>query len=109
MYQSSEGIKGDDVWGTRGQWVKLTGTLNGEAVSVVLMDNPQNVGYPTYWHARGYGLFAANPLGPSVFSNGKAPTMNYTLPAGKSVTFRYRLLIRSGDVPDKALNELARQ
>ncbi|GAB3560027.1 DUF6807 domain-containing protein [Spirosoma fluminis] len=109
MYQSSEGVKGDAVWGTRGQWVKLTGTVGGEALSVVLMDHPQNVGYPTYWHARGYGLFAANPLGPSVFTNGKAPAMNYTLPAGKSVTFRYRLLVRSGDLPDSKVNELARQ
>ncbi|GAB3499264.1 PmoA family protein [Spirosoma knui] len=109
MYQSSEGVKGDAVWGTRGQWVKLTGTVGGEALSVVLMDHPQNVGYPTYWHARGYGLFAANPLGPSVFTNGKAPAMNYALPAGKSVTFRYRLLVRSGDLPDSKVNELARQ
>ena len=100
-YRSSEGVEGDAVWGTRGKWVNLTGTVNGENLSIVLMDHPQNVGYPTYWHARGYGLFAANPLGPSVFTDGKAPAMNYTLPAGQSVTFRYRLLIRSGNASEK--------
>ena len=106
LYRTSEGVEGDAVWGTRAPWTKLTGTVGNEAVSVVLMDNPKNVGYPTYWHARGYGLFAANPLGPSIFSNGKEPAMNYTLPAGKSVTFRYRLLVQSGNLTDVALKQL---
>jgi hypothetical protein len=106
LYRTSEGVEGDAVWGTRAAWTKLTGTLGNEAVSVVLMDDPKNVGYPTYWHARGYGLFAANPLGPSVFTNGKAPAMNYTVPAGKSVTFRYRLLVQSGNLTDVALKQL---
>jgi hypothetical protein len=94
-YVSSEGAVGDAVWGTRGRWVNLTGTINSEPLSVVLLDHPSNLGYPTYWHARGYGLFAANPLAPSVMSNGKAPAMNERLAAGRSLTFRHRLLIRS--------------
>ena len=106
MYHSSEGVEGDAVWGTRAKWVKLTGNINGESLSVALIDNPKNVGYPTYWHARGYGLFAANPLAPSVMSNGKAPALNYTLPAGKSVTFRHRLVIQSGDLSDSTLGQL---
>ncbi len=100
-YRSSEGIEGDAVWGSRARWVSLTGTLNQEPVAVVIQDHPKNVGYPTYWHARGYGLFAANPLGPSVFTNGKAPAMNYKLPAGQSVTFRHRVLIQSGEKESK--------
>ena len=70
-YLSSEGIEGMDVWGKRAKWVSLFGVIGNEEVSVVIMDNPTNVGYPTYWHARGYGLFAANPLGQKIFSNGK--------------------------------------
>lgn len=106
LYHSSEGIEGDAVWGTRAQWVKLTGTINGEDLSVVLFDHAKNVGYPTYWHARGYGLFAANPLGVSVMSSGKAPALNYSLPAGQSVTFRHRLLIQSGKLVDADLSRL---
>jgi hypothetical protein len=94
-YISSEGKQGDDVWGTRGKWVNLTGKINQEPVSVVLLDNPQNVGYPTYWHARGYGLYAANPLGQKAMSNGKEE-LNYKLAPGKSVTFRHKLIIHSG-------------
>lgn len=94
-YRSSEGKEGDDVWGTRGKWVNLTGTIGSEPVSLVILDNPKNVGYPTYWHARGYGLFAANPLGQKEFSKGKEE-LNYKLPAGQAVTFRYKVLINSG-------------
>jgi hypothetical protein len=94
-YRSSEGKEGDDVWGTRGKWVNLNGTIGEEPVSLVILDHPENVGYPTYWHARGYGLFAANPLGQKEFSKGKE-VLDFKLPSGKSVTFRYKVLIQSG-------------
>jgi hypothetical protein len=96
MYQSSEGKEGDDVWGTRGKWVNLSGNINGEDVSVVVMDHPRNVGHPTYWHARGYGLFAVNNLGQKAMSNGKEE-LNFKLAPGKSVTFRHKVLIHSGN------------
>jgi hypothetical protein len=94
-YRSSEGKEGDDVWGTRGKWVNLNGIIGKEQVSLVILDHPENVGYPTYWHARGYGLFAANPLGQKEFSKGKE-VLDFKLPSGKSVTFRYKVLIQSG-------------
>ncbi|MGC1241820.1 MAG: PmoA family protein [Chryseosolibacter sp.] len=94
-YRSSEGKEGDDVWGTRGQWVNLNGIVDAKPVSLVMLDHPENVGYPTYWHARGYGLFSANPLGQKEFSKGKE-ILDYKLPAGRSVTFRYKVLIHSG-------------
>ena len=63
--------------------------------TIAILDHPKNPGYPTYWHARGYGLFAANPLGQKVFSNGKE-SLNLTLQKNQSVTFRYRVIIASG-------------
>ncbi|HEV8303948.1 MAG TPA: PmoA family protein [Gemmatimonadales bacterium] len=93
-YRSSEGLEGDSVWGTRGRWTMLTGTVEGEPVTLAILDHPQNVGFPTYWHARGYGLFAANPLGRKVFTNGKEE-LNFRLARGQSTTFRYRVLILS--------------
>jgi len=94
-YRSSEGIEGDSVWATRGRWVNLNGKIGDEPVSLVILDNPGNVGYPTYWHARGYGLFAANPLGQKEFSKG-VETLDYKLKAGQSVVFKYKVLINSG-------------
>jgi hypothetical protein len=94
-YRSSEGKTGDAVWGTRAPWTMLTGKVGQEPIALVIFDHPKNTGFPTYWHARGYGLFAANPLGQEVFSNGKEK-LNFTLEPKQSVTFRYRLLILSG-------------
>ncbi len=94
-YLSSEGIEGLDVWGKRAKWVSLDGTIGKKNVTVIIFDNPENIGYPTYWHARGYGLFAANPLGQNTFSKGKE-TLNFSLNAGESVTFKYRILILDG-------------
>ena len=93
-YLDSEGKTGDDVWGTRGRWCMLSGKVGAEPVSIVIFDNPENPGFPTYWHARGYGLFAANPLGRKAFDP-KAQQMDFTLAAGQSVTFRYRVVIYS--------------
>jgi len=95
LYHSSEGKTGDAVWGTRGRWTMLSGKVNEEAITIAILDHPSNTGFPTYWHARGYGLFAANPLGQEVFSNGKEK-LNFTLEPKQSVTFRYRVLIFSG-------------
>ncbi len=95
-YLSGEGVTGEDVWGTRSSWMRLAGEIDNENVAVVIIDHPDNVGYPTYWHARPYGLFAANPLGQSVFTKGKKE-LNFSLEKGEAVTFRYRMLISSGD------------
>lgn len=94
-YLSSEGKSGDAVWGTRGRWVTLTGAIKGDTVTIAMLDHPKNPGFPTYWHARGYGLFAANPLGQKALSNGK-DELNFGLAAGKSVTFRHQILILGG-------------
>ena len=100
-YISSQGKEGDAAWGTRGKWMQLQSEINGEPVAIAVLDHPKNIGYPTYWHARGYGLFAANPLGQAVFSEGKE-TLNFQLQAGASVTFRYKILVHSGTVWTKS-------
>jgi hypothetical protein len=106
-YRSSEGITGDAVYGTRGKWVDLYGKIGDEKVSVVMIDHPKNPGYPTYWHARGYGLLLANPLGASAYTGGKN-VMNFSIPAGKSATFRFRLVVNSGaDLTDSEIDAYA--
>jgi hypothetical protein len=101
QYVSSEGLKGDAVWSTRGRWVLLGGTVGSEQVTLAILDHPSNPGYPTHWHARGYGLFAANPLGDKEFGAGNKE-FNLTLEPGQSKTFTYRVLILGGaPAPDK--------
>jgi hypothetical protein len=95
-FTSSEGLKGDAVWGTRARWMALSGRVGDEDVVLLLLDHPKNPGYPTYWHARGYGLFAANPFGPKAFSNGKEAERPFSIAAGQSAAFRHRLTILPG-------------
>ena len=107
-YLSSEGIKGEDVWGTRARWMKLFGKYKDENVAVVILDHNKNPGYPAYWHARGYGLFAVNPLGQNVFSDGKE-TMDLRLKKGESVRFAFRTLVCSGEISDEEINAMGQE
>ncbi len=100
-YLTSEGKKGDAAWGTRGRWCNLSGMVGDEPVTITILDHPLNPGFPTYWHARGYGLFAANPLGQKVFSNGMEE-LSFSLAPRASVTFRYRILISSAILTPEA-------
>jgi hypothetical protein len=95
-YTSSEGLEGDAVWGTPARWMALHGRVGDEDVVLVIMDHPANPGHPTRWHARGYGLFAANPFGPKAYSNGKEPERPYSLPRGHSAVLRHRLAVLPG-------------
>ena len=94
-YITSEGKVGDSAWSTRAAWCKMFGKMGKDSISISIIDHPSNLNYPTYWHARGYGLFAANPLGEAIFTNGTKQT-NKSLQKGESITFRYRIIIQNG-------------
>jgi hypothetical protein len=94
-YLTSEGKTGDSAWSTRGSWCKVYGKIGNDSVSITIFDNKKNPNYPTFWHARGYGLFAANPLGEKIFTNGKS-SFNLHLKKGETIRFRYRILIQNG-------------
>jgi hypothetical protein len=79
----------------------MSGMVGTEPVTITILDHPSNPGFPTYWHARGYGLFAVNPLGQKVFSEGKQ-VMNFSLAPHASVTFRYRIIISSSILTPEA-------
>ena len=110
VYLTSENVEGTAVWSTRGRWCTLTGNSGGHVVTIAILDHPKNPNYPTYWHARGYGLFAANPLGEKIFTNGKS-AKNLNLKKGESATFRYRIVISSGKqtISIVNLNEMAKE
>ena len=94
-YLNSNGVVGLDTWGIPAKWNTLYGNIKGENIALAIFDHPKNVGYPTYWHARGYGLFAANPFGLKTFTKGEKE-MNFKLEPGQSVTLRYRMAIIDG-------------
>lgn len=102
-YLTSEGKKAGEAWGTRARWCALSGKVDGEDVSLVVFDHPQNPNHPTYWHARGYGLFAANGLGGKEFSKDEAPR-SLTIQPGQQIRFTYRVLILHGTPTVRDLN-----
>ncbi len=106
VYLTSEGVKGDAAWGTRGRWCALTGHTGDHVATIAIFDHPGNPGYPTYWHARDYGLFAANPLGRDNFDPHQ-PAMNYTLNKGETATFRYLVVFYPRAVAAAELNREA--
>ncbi|MEO5998141.1 MAG: PmoA family protein [Chitinophagaceae bacterium] len=106
-YKSSEGVTGEAVWGKRAKWMDLYGSVGNEKVSLVICDHPKNLSYPTYWHARGYGLMAANAFGAKDFTAGKEE-LNYKIPAGGSLKMRYRIIVTSGThLSDTEINAYA--
>ncbi len=102
-YINAGGIEGGDCWGKRSNWVNLRSKIGSENISLVILDHKSNVGYPTYWHARTYGLFAANPLGQKAFSKGK-DVLNFKLEKGESVTFKHRVLVASQELSPTSLD-----
>jgi hypothetical protein len=108
VYLTSKGVKGEAAWGTRGAWCSLTGHTGDHAVTIAILDHPGNPGYPTYWHARGYGLFAANPLGRSIFDP-KQPAFKYTIEKDQTATFRYRVFLISRAASAEELNREEQQ
>ena len=102
VYLSSQGVKGPSVWGTRAKWMRLGGEVNGGPVSLAIIDHPDNIGYPTYWHARAYGLFSANTLGQKAFSKGREE-LNFKLAPGQSVTFKYKLIVADEELSVNSL------
>ena len=82
--------------------------MGNDSVSVAIIDHPSNPNYPTFWHARGYGLFAANPLGEKIFTNGKSEK-NLQLKKGETVRFYYRIVIQEDKetIPAQQLDKMA--
>ena len=93
----STGLRDEQTWGKRADWCDYSGPVDGQTVGVAIFDHPDNLRHPTWWHVRDYGLFAANPFGVHDFEKKPKGTGDYTLPAGQSITFRYRFYMHKGD------------
>ncbi|HSW02379.1 MAG TPA: DUF6807 family protein [Sedimentisphaerales bacterium] len=94
---NSEGVTDGNTWGKRAAWCDYYGPVNGEIVGVAIFDHPSNPRHPTWWHVRDYGLFAVNPFGIHDFEKKPASTGDLLIPAGQTVTFKYRFYFHKGD------------
>jgi hypothetical protein len=102
---NADGMAGEkELWGKPSNWCDYSGTIGTEKVGIAILDNPANPHHPVRWHARAYGLFAANPFGLAVFTNDKTQNGAVTIQPGQSVRYRYRVIIHPGDVKDAKLD-----
>ncbi len=92
---NAEGLTDERAWGQASPWVDYVGPVKEQSVGIAVLNHPASFRYPTTWHVRTYGLFAANPFGWKDF--GKPERGDYTLPAGESIRFAYRVILHKGD------------
>ena len=104
---NAQGKTGEkNVWGKRSEWVDYSGVLDGQPVGIAIFDHPSNPRHPTYWHARAYGLFAANIFGVHDFENDRSRDGSLTIRPGQPLRFRYRVVIHPGDVNSAHIRDL---
>ena len=109
MVNSNGGVGEKEIWGKRANWVDYYGKVGTEELGVAIFDSPRSFRHPTYWHARGYGLFAVNPFGIREFTGDDNNDGSWTIPQGKSLTLRYRVLIHHGDYKQAHVAEAYQQ
>ena len=104
---NSRGQTGEkEVWGKPAEWCDLSGQIDGKPYGVAVLDHPKNPRHPSTWHARNYGLLAANIFGLHDFDkNVKKGAGDFAIEPGNTVTFRYRVVIHTGDAKAAKLDE----
>jgi hypothetical protein len=94
--RTEQGKVDADAWGTRAAWCEASGSIDGRRVRVRLVDDVDNVNHPTWWHARTYGLLAANPFGRRAFEGKGVEPMRVEVPLGESLQLRWVVELRDG-------------
>jgi hypothetical protein len=94
---NSAGQRDKELWGKRAKWVDYSGKIDGHTVGVAIFDHPDNLRHPTWWHARDYGLVAANPFGIHNFEGKKKGVGDFKLKKGERRNFLYGILFHEGD------------
>lgn len=95
---TAKGDRDATAWGKRAEWCDYYAPREGKTYGVAIFDSPKNF-RPTWWMARDYGLFGANPFGQHDFEGLKDQPHagDHTIPAGGTLTLRYRFFFHFGD------------
>jgi hypothetical protein len=93
---NSEGHLDQDTWAKRAKWCDYHGPVDGTHLGVAILNHPASFRFPTYWHARTYGLFTANPFGTKSL-NPKETDGAYTINPGTPLKLYHRFIFHPGD------------
>ncbi len=90
--KNSYGAVGEkECWSKSAQWCVYGGKLDGKDCAIAVFDNEDNERYPTCWHIRDYGLFAANNL----YFRG-----SLTIKKDESLTYKFRICFFNNNAED---------
>lgn len=106
---NSEGQTDAQAWGKKAKWVDYSGPVGDQIVGIAVLNHPSSFRYPTYWHVRTYGLFAANPFGWHDFVGRSDVSGAYTLGKGQSIVFAYRVILHKGRADEAKIAEAFEQ
>ncbi|MBK8504644.1 MAG: PmoA family protein [Saprospiraceae bacterium] len=100
-YLNAEGEETEkNIWGKQSAWVNLEGKKDNRPIGMTIFHHPSSLNFPTFWHARGYGCFAANPIGRYDYEKGrglKEPKhRTLVIQPGDTAIFRFRMMIYEG-------------
>ncbi len=101
---TSEGLEDALAWGKPAAWVDYYGPVQGEQLGIAILNHPSSFRYPTHWHVRTYGLFAANPWGLGDFTKNEQ-SGEHALKKGESFSLRYRVIFHKGDTAAGKIKE----
>ena len=97
---NSEGQTNESAWGKPAAWVDYQGPVQGESLGVAILNHPSSFGFPSHWHVRTYGLFAANPFGLKDFYKPVEKNGAHTIQPGEKFLLRYRVIFHKGNEVD---------
>lgn len=95
MINAEGKINEEGTWGEISDWIDYYGTRGGVIEGLAILQHPSNPWYPTRWFSRNYGFFSENPVNWS--DNWTENKEGISIKKGKQLSFRYRVLVHSGD------------
>jgi len=101
---NSRGVRDNAAWGQPAEWVDYTGPIGGATMGIALLNHPSSFRFPTTWHVRGYGLFAANPFGWRDF--GQTKSGEHRIEPGGSIRLAYRVILHRGTTEQAGIDSL---
>ena len=81
------------TWGQAADWCDYSGTVDGRAMGITLMGDPQNF-RRSWWHNRDYGVFVANPFGRAAMKQGAVDRVE--VPRGQTFRLRFGAVLHDG-------------
>ena len=103
---NAEGVLDKEAWGKASPWVDYHGPAQGDHVGIAILNHPSSFRFPSYWHVRPYGLFAANPFGLHDFMPAtKEKAGAHEMKKGDKFMLRYRVIFHKGDEKEGKIAE----